>query len=189
MTSVDWSSRNDRIFSASLDRTAKSFEATYGRVLSAYPDHERAVGSVLNTQFGPVTLDETGTLRLWSDGDEVRSIAKLEGFPQRVQRIVASSGVILVAGNDRIRRLTIFQDEIEDDKSKDTVTADQQKPKKKKRMSFKELESLQSMPDHSILSVTTNANGFVAAGLDNGTVIVWHPEESSNRWKTWASQP
>ena len=189
VTSVDWSSRNDRIFSASLDRTAKSFEATYGRVLSAYPDHERAVGSVLNTQFGPVTLDETGTLRLWSDGDEVRSIAKLEGFPQRVQRIVASSGVILVAGNDCIRRLTIFQDEIEDDKSKDTVTADQQKPKKKKRTSFKELESLQSIPDHSILSVTTNANGFVAAGLDNGTVIVWHPEESSNRWKTWASQP
>lgn len=189
VTSVDWSSRSDRIFSASLDRTAKSFEATDGQVLSAYPDHERSVGSVLNTQFGPVTLDETGTLRLWPDGEGVRSIAKLEGFPQRVQRIVASNGIILVADKDRIRRLTIVQDEIEDDKTKDKDNADPQKPQKKKRTSFKELESLQSIPDQSILSVTTNANGFVAAGLDSGMVIVWHPDASTILWKIWASQP
>ena len=190
VTSVEWSSKNDRIFSASLDRTAKSFQTTDGQVLSAYPDHERAVGSVLHTQFGPVTLDETGTLRLWSDGEDVRSIAKLEGFPQSVQRIVATNGVIHVAGKDRIRRLTIVQDEIDDDKAKDKDKADQQKPKKKKkRTSFKELESLRSIPDQSILSVTTNANGFVAAGLDSGRVIVWHPGESTNLWKTWVSQP
>ena len=191
VTSVDWSSKNDRIFSASLDRTAKSFETTDGQVFSAYPDHERAVGSVLNTQFGPVTLDETGTLRLWSDGEDVRSITKQEGFPQRVQRIVASNGVILIAGKDRIRRLIIVQDEIEEDKAKDKDKdkADQQKPRKKKRTSFKELESLQSIPDQSILSLTANANGFVAAGLDSGRVIAWNQNESTTLWKTWLSQP
>jgi len=189
VTSVDWSSKNDRIFSASLDRTAKSFEATDGQVLSAYPDHERAVGSVLNTQFGPVTLDETGTLRLWSEGEEVRSIAKLEGFAQRVQHIVGSNGVIFVADKDRIRRLFIVQDEIEEDKAKDKDKVDQQKSKKKKRTSFKELESLRSIPDQSILSVTSNASGLVAAGLDSGRVMVWHPDTSTNPWKTWLSRP
>lgn len=189
VTSVEWTSKNDRIYSASLDRTAKSYGSTDGQVLSAYSEHERAVGSVVNTQFGPVTLDETGMLRLWSDGEDARSIAKQEGFSQRMQRIVATNGVIFVADKDRIRRLTIVQDEVDDDKAKDKDKGDQQKPKKKKRTNFKELAFLRSVPDKSILSVNANDNGFVAAGLDSGEVIVWKIEGSTDPWKVWVSKP
>ena len=189
VTSVEWSSKNDRILSSSIDRTAKSYKSTDGQVLSAYSDHERAVGSVANTPFGPVTLDETGTLRLWSEGEETRSVAKQEGFSQRIQRIVAADGIIFVADRDSIRRLTIFQDEVDDDKAKDKDKGDQQKPKKKKRTSFKELASVQSLPDKRILSVTANGSGFVAAGLDSGEVIVWKIEASPDPWKTWVSRP
>lgn len=189
VTSVEWSSKNDRIFSASMDRTAKSYESTDGQVLSAYSDHERTVGSVANTQFGPVTIDETGTLRLWSEGEETRSVAKQEGFPQRVQRIVAADGVIFVPDKNRIRRVTIYQDEVDDDKTKDKDKGDQQKPKKKKRTNFKELTSLCSLPDKSILSVTVSGSGFVAAGLDSGEVVVWKNQASPDPWKAWVSRP
>ena len=126
---------------------------------------------------------------MWSEGEETRSVAKQEGFSQRIQRIVAADGVIFVADKDRIRRLTIFQDEVDDDKAKDKDKGDQQKPKKKKRTSFKELTSLRSLPDKRILSVTANSSGFIAAGLDSGEVIVWKIEASPDPWKTWVSRP
>ncbi len=189
VTSVHWSSKDNRIFSASLDRTAKSFEAKDGHVLFAYSDHERTVGGVVNTQFGPITLDETGTLRLWSEGEEVRSIAKFEGLPQRVQHVVCSNGFVFVADHDRIRRMLIVQDEIEDDKAKDKDKSAPEKPKKKKRTRIQEKESLQSIPNRSVASVTTNSNGLFAAGLDTGQVVIWRIEESTSPWKTWHAQP
>ena len=191
VTHAGWSSRDNRIFSASLDRTAKSFEAAGGQVLSAYADHERAVGGVANTQYGPVTLDETGTLRLWSDGEDVRSIAKFEGLSQSMQRIAIANEVILVGDGYRIRRLTIVQDEVDDDKPKDTgkETAQSDKQKKKKRTKIKEVEVLESISDRNILSISANGRGLVAAGLDNGDVVVWRTDESRTVWKSWHARP
>jgi WD40 repeat protein len=191
VTQVSWSSRNNRLFSASLDRTAKSFEATGGQVLSAYADHERAVGSVANTQYGAITLDETGTLRLWSDGDDARSIAKFEGLSQSMQRIAIANEIILVGDGNRIRRLTIVQDEVDDDKPKDTVNEKvvSDKPKKKKRTKIKEVEVLESISDQSIQSISANGRGLVAAGLNNGHVVVWRTDESRTVWKSWDARP
>ena len=191
VTSVGWSSRDNRIFSSSLDRTAKSFEATGGHVLSAYADHERAVGGVANTQYGPITLDETGTLKLWSDGEEARSIAKFEGLSQRVQGIRVANEAILVGEGERIRRLAIIQDEVDDDKPKDLDKdkSEPEKPKKKKRTRIKEMESLESIPIESVQSITANARGLVAAGLTNGQVVVWRTEESLKVWRTWNARP
>jgi WD40 repeat protein len=189
VTSLHWSSKNNRIFSASLDRTAKSFQATDGQVLFAYPDHERTVGGVVNSQFGPITLDETGTLRVWSEGEEVRSIAKFEGLPQRVQQIVSTNGFVFVADKDRIRRMLIVQDEVDDDKAKEKDKSESEKPKKKKRTRIQEKESMQSLPNQNISSVTTNSNGLMAAGLDTGQVVIWRIEESASPWKTWHAQP
>jgi len=195
VTSVGWSSRDNRIFSSSLDRTAKSFEATGGHVLSAYADHERAVGGVANTQYGPITLDETGTLKLWSDGEEARSLAKFEGLSQRVQGIRLANEAILVGEGNRIRRLAIIQDEVDDDKpkniDKDKVKdkSESGKPKKKKRTRVKEMESLESIPIHSVQSITADGRGVVAAGLNNGQVVLWRTEESPKVWKTWNARP
>ena len=189
VTSVHWSSKDNRIFSASLDRTAKSFEAKDGQVLFAYSNHERTVGGVANTQFGPMTLDETGTLRLWSEGEEVRSIAKFEGLPQKVQHVEVANGFVLVPEPERIRRFTIIQDEVDDDKGNEKDKSEPKKPKKKKRTRIAEDESLQSIPSRNISSITTNSNGLIAAGLDNGQVVIWRIEESAKPWKTWNAYP
>ena len=189
VTCVNWSGKDNRILSASLDRTAKSFEATDGQVLFAYSDHERTVGGVVCTQFGTITLDETGTLRLWSEGQEVRSIAKFEGLPQKVQHVEVANGLILVPEAERIRRLIIVQDEVDDEKANDKDKIEQQKPKKKKRTRIQEKESLQSIPNRNISSFTCNPRGRIAAGLDNGQVVLWRIEESANPWKTWSAQP
>ncbi len=189
VTSVHWSSKHNRIFSASLDRTAKSFEAKDGQMLFAYSDHERTVGGVMNTQFGPITLDETGILRLWSEGEEVRSIAKFEGLQQRVQHIEVSNGFVFVPDKERIRRLAIIQDEVDDDKVNENDKSEPKKPKKKKRTRIQERESLQSIPNQSISSVTSNSKGLIAAGLGNGQVVIWRIEESTSPWKSWNVLP
>ncbi len=189
VTSVDWSSIDNRIYSASLDRSAKSFESKDGQLLFAFADHERAVGGVVDTQYGPVTLDETGTLRVWSEGEEARSLAKQDGMQQKVQRIVSANGVIYVPDKDCIRRLTIVQDEVEDDKAKDKDKVDEKKPKMKKRTRWKELEAMQSLSNRSIMALSADSNGLVAAGLDDGRVVIWRPESSIQPVSTWLALP
>ena len=189
VTSVEWSSIDNRIFSASLDRTAKSFESTDGKLLFAYADHERAVGGVLDTQYGPVTLDETGTLRVWSEGEEVRSLAKRDGLQQKVQRMVVANGVIYVPDKDRIRRFTIIQDEVVDEKANDKEKADEKKPIMKKRTRWKELDSMQCISSRSILSLSANPNGLIAAGLEDGQVVIWRPDDSTQPLSSWNSLP
>ena len=189
VTCVDWSSNNNRVFSSSLDRTAKSFESTDGKLLFAYADHERAVGCVLDTQYGPVTLDETGTLRVWSEGEEVRSLAKRDGLQQNVQKMVTANGVIYVPDKDRIRRFTIIQDEVVDEKANDKEKATESKPKMKKRTRWKELDSMQSIVNRSILSLSANPNGLVAAGLEDGQVVLWRPDDFTKPLSSWNSLP
>ncbi len=187
--SVDWSSMDNRVYSASLDRSAKSFESKDGQLLLAYADHERAVGGVVDTQYGPVTLDETGAMRVWSEGEEARSLAKQDGLPQKVQRIISANGVIYVPDQDRVRRLYIVQDEVEDDKAKDKDKADEKKPKMKKRTRWKELESMPSLSNRSILALSADSNGLVAAGLDDGRVVIWRTEISTQPVSTWLALP
>jgi len=189
VTAVYWSTRDDRVYSASLDRSAKCFAIADGQLRFAYSDHERSVGGVVDTNLGPVTLDETGTLRIWSEGEEARTLAKQDGFAQIVQRIAIANGVLLVTDRDRIRRISVAQDEVDDDKAKEKEKIDKEKPKKKKRTRFKELEPLLSSPNHRILSISTNANNLVAAGLDNGQIVLWRIGESTSLWKTWLTQP
>ncbi len=189
VTSIAWSSRNNRLYSASLDRSGKSYSVDDGRLFLAYSDHERAVGGIVDTQYGPVTLDETGMLRLWSEGEEAKAITKLEGFPQLVQRIHFADGILLVTDFDRIRRISIEQDEVDDDKQTDKDKGESDKPKKKKRTRFKELAPLQSVPEQRILSLTSNATGGVAAGLSDGRVVFWRGSDLEQPTKVWKAHP
>ena len=183
VTSVFWSNRGDRLFSSSLDRSAKSFDSKNGQLRSAFADHERSVGGVIDTPYGPVTLDETGALRIWSDGEEARSIAKQDGFAPSVQKLTYCNGWLMIADQARVRRISILQDEV-DDESSDKKNAE--KPKKKKRTRFKESESLQSLQGHRITALASDSNGLAAAGLANGQVVLWRISDSTKPWKNFS---
>lgn len=191
ITSIHWTSRGNRILTASLDRSAKSFNAKDMQLLFAYAENERAVSNVVDSQYGPITMDETGVMRVWTEGEEARSIAKKDGLPQRVQPIASSKGIVFVPEVNKVRRLYIQQDEVPDEKAKDAKKDNgaDSKPKMKTRTRWKEHEPMQSSDNQSILSLTANSVGTVAAGLDNGTVLIWSADQSTSPSHTWLALP
>lgn len=189
ITSVHWSSKGDRILTASLDRSAKSFDSKDLQLLFAYGENERSVGGVLDSQYGPITIDETGVMRAWTEAEEARSLAKKDGLPQRVQPIASAKGIVFVPDNAKLRRLILVQEEIVDDKDTKKDNPDESKPKMKTRTRWKELEALLSTPNRIILSLSVNGKGTVAAGLDDGHVEVWLDEQSTSARSSWLALP
>jgi Planctomycete cytochrome C len=189
ITSLFWSSKGDRILTASIDRSAKSFDSKDMQLLFAYAENERTVSGVVDSPYGAITIDETGVVRVWAEGEEARSMAKRDGLPQKVQPIASINGIVFVPDNDRIRRLFILQDEVVDDKDTKKDTADESKPKMKTRTRWKEHDSLQALSNRSILSLSANRKGTVAAGLDNGEVVIWLTENTPSPSHTWFALP
>ena len=191
ITSLHWTSKGNRILTSSLDRSAKSFDATDLRLLFAYAENERAVSNIVDSQYGPITMDETGVMRAWTEGEEARSLAKKDGLPQKVQPIASTREMVFVPENNKVRRLYVQQDEVLDDKAKDAKKDDgkESKPKMKTRTRWKEHEPLQSSPNQSILSLTANSVGAVAAGLDNGRVLIWTADQSASPSYAWLALP
>ncbi len=189
ITSLFWSSKGNRILTASMDRSAKSFDSKEMQLLFAYAENERAVSGAVDSQYGTITLDETGVMRVWSEGEEARSLAKKDGLPQKVQPIASVNGVVFVPDNGKVRRLFILQDEIVDDKDTKKDKAEESKPKMKTRTRWKEQDALQSSPNRSILSLSANRKGSVAAGLENGQVVIWLDENTTSLSFTWLALP
>ncbi len=189
ITSLFWSSKGNRILTASIDRSAKSFDSKDMQLLFAYAENERTVSGVVDSQYGAITIDETGVMRVWSEGEEARSLAKKDGLPQKVQPIASANGVVFVPDNSKIRRLFLLQDEVVDDKDTKKDNAEESKPKMKTRTRWKEFDALQSSPNRSILSLSANRRGTVAAGLDNGQVVIWLDENTTSPSHAWLALP
>jgi WD40 repeat protein len=191
ITSLFWSSKGNRILTSSLDRSAKSFDSKDMLLLLAYGENERAVSGIVDSQYGPVTIDETGVMRAWTEGEEARSSAKKDGLPQKVQPIAFARDVVFVPDNNKVRRLFILQDQVVDEKDKEAKkdNAEKSKPKMKTTTRWKEQAALIATPNRSILSISANAMGSVAAGLDNGAIVIWLDEQTSAPSISWLALP
>lgn len=189
ITRLFWSCKGNRILTASVDRSAKSFDSKDMQLLFAYGENERTVSGIVDSQYGAITIDETGVMRVWSEGEEARSLAKKDGLPQKVQPIVSANGIVFVPDDGTIRRLFILQDEVVDDKDTKKDKAEESKPKMKTRTRWKEQEALQSSSNRSILSLTANRKGTIAAGLDNGQVVIWIDGTTTSPSHTWLALP
>jgi hypothetical protein len=84
---IEWSSDSSRWITGSRDRTARISEFPSGELKVALGGHERSVCGVGFTSLGPITRDETGTLRLWSDDDAGRVLTKRTDLPPRLRPV------------------------------------------------------------------------------------------------------
>ncbi|XZE43184.1 c-type cytochrome domain-containing protein [Pirellulaceae bacterium SH467] len=92
---IEWNSDGSRWMSGSRDRTARVSEYPSGELKVALGGHERSVCGVGFSALGPITRDETGSLRLWANDDSGRVLSKRSDLPPRLQSIAISDNRIL----------------------------------------------------------------------------------------------
>jgi hypothetical protein len=165
---VAWSSDGSRLLTASRDRTAKLFDTTSWELLISYARHERAVGGAGFVGKHPLTLDETGTLRLM-DGDNLendRALAEKSGLPRRIQSFRVLGSTAIVPDEGQLRGLKVTYEEVADGKTADG------KPKTKKAVRWveKPTEPLAGAGRIQSLSVVDD---LLAIGTDRGQVALW----------------
>lgn len=85
-------------------RSAKWFHAETGELVASFDKHERAVGGITCHEHGPVSLDGTGELRLWSD-DSGSVRTNLGGFNRFLQRITGYESQLLIPQPKSVRRI------------------------------------------------------------------------------------
>lgn len=84
---IEWNSDGSRWITGSRDRTARVSEYPSGELKVALGGHERSVCGVGFSSLGPITRDETGSLRLWSNDDTGRPLTRRNDLPPRLQPI------------------------------------------------------------------------------------------------------
>ncbi len=174
---VAWSRDGARLLTASRDRTAKLFDTTNWELLISYARHERAVGGVGFCGDNPVTLDETGALRVM-DGRNLendRTVAEQTGLPRRLQSFAGWDSTIAVA-DDALRmnntprsglRIFDLRREVVDDGKTEEGTR-----KTKTLMRLREQEAVIITEVERIESLSI-ADDLLVGGTDHGTVWVW----------------
>ncbi|MEQ1827237.1 MAG: c-type cytochrome domain-containing protein [Pirellula sp.] len=151
---MEWSPDGSQWMSASRDRTARAYDASSNQLLASYSGHERAVGSVAMLKSGLVTLDETGTLRLWSKTESDKMFAKRTGLPQRLQSIACNEDSVTWLDESGFETATVeYRQELEK-----ADKPDEEKPKKKKIYEFKSLKSSRT-PSHQVVHWTQMNSG------------------------------
>ncbi len=108
--SLAWNKDGTYWMSGSRDRTARvsSFPSTELKV--AYTGHERTVCSVGFCDWGPLTLDETGSLRLWSAEEGNRVLARRNDLPQKLANFFAwDHSVYWLNENGKIECLEVIR--------------------------------------------------------------------------------
>ncbi len=163
---VHWSSNGKHLITASRDRTAKLFSGTPMELLASYDRHERAVGGVSFLGNQPVSLDETGRLRLMQGDDSDGVVAEQSGLPRVLQRFSTENDNIFVADRNRLRQFQIESKTISDGKD------DEGKPKTKKVTKFREGTMLEVDSQEWITSVAVTES-TLAVGTQQGKVTVW----------------
>ncbi len=178
---LNWSEQGNRLITGSRDRTAKIFDTSDWQLIANYDRHERAVGGVAYIEKHPVSLDETGKLRLWSGDDSDRTVAEVDNQARFLEHIVAIGprAWYAMAGN-------LVSSEVES-KLVDDGKDDAGKPKQKKSLRFKRAAELKSNRSAWILSVDVDAK-FIAAGNEQGEVIVWR-QGQAEPWQSFVAKP
>lgn len=175
ITSVDWSEDGLTLLTSSRDRTAKSYDARNGQVLTSYTDHERVVASIHSLKHGVITFDETGTIRLFPGLNASNSRASRNGFRQGTDKLAANQDVLVVPVAGALRRFKLRKEEVTESKGEDG------KEKKKKNYSIDNLDSLDLATqgiDDAPTSITISEVGreVIVAGFTSGEIVVWMPE-------------
>jgi cytochrome c551/c552 len=170
--SVEWSSDGKRLLTGSRDRTAKLFDATRMELLVSYDRHERAVGGIGIFDKRPLTLDETGRLRVMQGDDEDRVVSEQAGLPRVLQEFSSNQEGIYIADKHRVRSFEIETIQVDDGKDKDD------KPKTKQVTRIKERPSLDAKTGSDLISVTATS-AVIAAGSQQGEVWIWDRESRS----------
>lgn len=176
---VNWSASGDRLITASRDRTAKIFDTSKWQLIANYDRHERAVGGVAYLDRYPISLDETGKLRLWSGDDSDRTLAERDNQARFLERIVAKDTRVWLAVGPELRSFEIERKTVDDGQD------EAGKPKQKTTTRWKALEELSSNADSWLLSVDASAE-LVAAGNESGQVIIWRNGEKQPIWSAEA---
>lgn len=175
ITSVDWSEDGLTLLTSSRDRTAKSYDARNGQVLTSYTDHERVVASIHSLKKGVITLDETGTIRLFPGLSASNSRASRNGFRQGTDKLAATQDVLVVPMAGAIRRFKLRKEEVTEPKGEEG------KEKKKTIYSIDNLDALE-LESHGIDDAPTSINvaalgrDVIVAGFASGDIVVWVPE-------------
>lgn len=178
ITSVDWSEDGLTLLTASRDRTAKSYDARNGQVLTSYTDHERVVASIHSLKNGVITLDETGTIRLFPGLSASNARASRNGFRQGTDKLAATQEVVVVPSPGALRRFKLRKEEVTESKGEDG------KEKKKTNYSIENLDTFE-LASHRIddapTSITVSGVGrdVIVAGFASGDIVVWAPESNA----------
>ncbi len=172
VTSVCWSDDGKKFFSASRDRSAKSYQSEKGQIIASYPDHDRVVGGVAASERGVYTLDETGALRSWTEGINPNSIARTEGISARTNKVMQlNPSTVAVVDANKLKVIQQVSEEVEDGKD------DKGEPKKRKQHRFEQTAKSQDL-DSTILCadatwLSDQSRGLIVAGLQNGSIWIW----------------
>lgn len=163
---VAWSGDGKRLITASRDRTAKLFSGSPMELIASYDRHERAVGGVAFVGGRPLSLDETGKLRLMEGNDSDAVIAEQSGLPRVLQRFVTSGDKIFIADRNRLREFKVESKTIEDGKD------DAGKTKTKKVTRFREGPTL-TVDTRDWITAVAATESNLAVGTQQGRITVW----------------
>lgn len=173
---VTWSDDNRRLMTGSRDRTAKIFEAGAIELIANYDRHQRAVGGVAYIGDKPVSLDETGQLRLWSGDDNDKTVAEQANLARFLEHISACDEWLYVPEGADVRVLRVERKQVDDGKD------DKGEPKKKSITKWSEAERLQTAGRDWLLSLSVR-QGQVAAGNEAGEVFIWIDRKASPAYR------
>lgn len=178
---VGWSTKGDRLITGSRDRTAKIFDTDRWQLIANYDRHERAVGGVAYLDRHPVSLDETGKLRLWSGDDSDRTLAERDNQARFLEQVVAFEDRVWFAMGPDVRSFQSERKTVDDGKD------DAGKPKQKTSTHWKPADELLSNSTAWLLSMDANAK-VIAAGNEAGEVYVWQRGEKQ-LWRKFTVRP
>ncbi len=182
VNAIAWSPTGEYILTASRDRTAKLFRAEDYELVASFDRHERTVGGVALLKSFPVSVDETGKLRIWPDDGTDRELAEYAGLARIAQRIAADGSQLLIPDRNQIRRFQVSQRE--EDAGKD----ENDKPKKKTKTSVIDASGLELPSLTRIVSLSATQSGIVAAGTDRGVIHIWFADDEKPR-RTFVANP
>ncbi|WP_168164479.1 c-type cytochrome domain-containing protein [Pirellula sp. SH-Sr6A] len=136
---LEWNTDGSRWMSGSRDRTARVSEYASGELKVALGGHERSVCGVGFSSLGPITRDETGSLRLWSNDDSGRVLTKRSDLPPKLQSIAVANDRILWLNASKLMSAAPTKSVVEEPEKDDKGT-----PKKKTNFALqkKELQDL-----------------------------------------------
>jgi WD40 repeat protein len=185
ITAVAWSKDSSKFYSASRDRTAKSYNAKTGEIIGSFAEHERTVGGVAESYNGAYTLEESGRLSTWIEGISSHIISQDRSFSPRVSKLIRVDNQIMVLEPHKLKVMNHVSEQVPDGTDKEG------KPKTKWTNRFENSYQLDAQAKKlmcfSILSSGDQLKVF--AGTSDGTVLVWEPAQSKDIQTTLVCRP